>query len=982
MDIPGYHIFRCDRTKKKRRFGRNSGGVAIYVREDIAGTFECSLDFSNGSVETVAIYSKAMDLHIACVYRQPDSLANRSDAKAFKQAMHKLHLVLSEIRQQNIIITGDFNLPHAYWGNGDVSVLPGSSKDEQEMIGVMENFMNNHFLNQHVSEPTHKDGNTLDLILSNNPEIMYDMQITEPLRSTTHHFILQVASNLQHSNQGSTEEDQDNPVPPLKTLNFHSDEVDWESIKRKVDEVDWESEFEDRSPDEMVERILLLSHEISKQHVPERKTRKRINQIPKDRRSLMRRQNRINKRLRGNKMSQAKRDSLRRELIQTEKRLNQSRKASRLYEERKAIEAIQKNSKYFFAYAKKHSKTSHDIGPLKDTDGKYEYSKSQIANLLSNQYKSVFTQPTRMCPNQMEMFPDDVEGPGQLRDISISEEDFIAAIKELSNTAGAGPDGMPAILLKKCKEGYAKALKILWQECYDRGLTPTCLKMAYIIPIHKGGVKSVAANFRPVALTSHLVKLFEKVVRGKIVRFMDENMKFNDNQHGFRSGRSCLSELIAHYDNILELLEQGIPVDTVYLDFAKAFDKVDHHCLLQKLSDTGIGGKLGRWIHSFLTERKQSVLVNNHFSEDVEVVSGVPQGSVLGPLLFVIMINDIDNTVKQAKVRCFADDTRATAGVGDVKQASLLQSDLEAIYEWAAKNKMEFNNSKFELMRYRLASNPIQWFTSYTDSTGNVIQEKEDIKDLGVTMSNTADFKTHIKKVTDSLRNIAGWILRTFRTRDKQALLTAWKTLALPIHDYCSQLWSPYSEGEKRQLEQIQWSFIRKISGLHYDDYWDALKKLGLYSLERRRDRYRVIYLWKTIEGLVPPLGLNPTWNPRRGRTVKPVDVARNAATWVRNAKAHSFRHESVRMWNLLPIGIRNTTHVSVDAFKRRLDNYLTNIPDQPRLPSLTSQCITTSNCLLEMIPVSENVRLRSVQSIGAIDDHRNEGGATLTSLH
>ena len=103
-------------------------------------------------------------------------------------------------------------------------------------------------------------------------------------------------------------------------------------------------------------------------------------------------------------------------------------------------------------------------------------------------------------------------------------------------------------------------------------------------------------------------------------------------------------------------------------------------------------------------------------------------------------------------------------------------------------------------------------------------------------MSNTADFKTHIKKVTDSLRNIAGWILRTFRTRDKQALLTAWKTLALPIYDYCSQLWSPYSEGEKRQLEQIQWSFIRKISGLHYDDYWDALKKLGLYSLERRRD--------------------------------------------------------------------------------------------------------------------------------------------------
>ena len=112
---------------------------------------------------------------------------------------------------------------HTDWGNGDVSVLPGSSKDEQEMIEIMENFMNDHFLNQHVTDPTHKDGNTLDLILTNNPEIMYDMHITEPLKSTTHHFILQIASNLQHSSPGNTEDDQSNTVPPLKTLNFFSE---------------------------------------------------------------------------------------------------------------------------------------------------------------------------------------------------------------------------------------------------------------------------------------------------------------------------------------------------------------------------------------------------------------------------------------------------------------------------------------------------------------------------------------------------------------------------------------------------------------------------------------------------------------------------------------------------------------------------------------------------------------------------------------
>ena len=214
-----------------------------------------------------------MDLHIACVYRQPDNQANRSDAKSLKQAVHKLHTVLSGIRQQNIIITGDFNLPHARWGNGGVSLLPGSSKDEQEMIEIMENLMNNHFLNQLVSEPTHKDGNTLDLILTNNPDILHDLNITEPLKSTTHHFILEVASNLHSNIQSIHEEDtkQDNTLPPLKSLNFHSNEVDWESMKKGMEEVDWESEFRDICPDEMVERILLISHRISKQYVPERR---------------------------------------------------------------------------------------------------------------------------------------------------------------------------------------------------------------------------------------------------------------------------------------------------------------------------------------------------------------------------------------------------------------------------------------------------------------------------------------------------------------------------------------------------------------------------------------------------------------------------------------------------------------------------------------------------------------------------------------
>ena len=194
VDIPGYQLFRSDRTKLKRRFGRNSGGVALYVREDIAGTFECTLNYSNGAVEVLAIYSKELGLHIACVYRQPDNQTNRSTSKTFKQAIDRLHTALAGISQQNIVITGDFNLPHTDWSTGNMTKLPGASKDEQEMIEMLDNFANNHFLNQVVNKPTHKAGNTLDLILINNMEIMHELNISVPLRSATHHYILEVAS--------------------------------------------------------------------------------------------------------------------------------------------------------------------------------------------------------------------------------------------------------------------------------------------------------------------------------------------------------------------------------------------------------------------------------------------------------------------------------------------------------------------------------------------------------------------------------------------------------------------------------------------------------------------------------------------------------------------------------------------------------------------------------------------------------------------
>ena len=305
-------------------------------------------------------------------------------------------------------------------------------------------------------------------------------------------------------------------------------------------------------------------------------------------------------------------------------------------------------------------------------------------------------------------------------------------------------------------------------------------------PIHKGGSRGIVQNYRPVALTSHLIKFFEKIPRGHLVTYLeDHNNLFNPEQHGFRLGRSCLSQLITHYDRILHQPETGANVDAIYLDFAKAVDKVDHGLLLHEIHDLGIWGKIGIWLHSFLTDGKQQIAADGTLSQPSNVASGVPQGSVIGPLLFVL--RDIDSDVAHCFLSSFADDTRMGKGITCIQDAEMLQEDLNQVYRWAEHNNMEFNASKFELLRYGNDQH-LKEITSYTTAAGDEIKEETHVRDLGITMNNKATFKQHIQNVALASSKMAGWILRTFQTRKAAHMTFLWKTLAIPLQEYCCQL--------------------------------------------------------------------------------------------------------------------------------------------------------------------------------------------------
>lgn len=603
--------------------------------------------------------------------------------------------------------------------------------------------------------------------------------------------------------------------------------------------------------------------------------------------------------------------------------------------EQKAIETIKTNPRYFYSYAKRFSKLKSNIGPLKDDNGCLQQDARVMANTLQKQYCSAFSNPESTLRKQT------VVGIPQgnqrcLSDIDFDRDDIVKAIDELDTYAATSHEDIPARILKECKHPLSIPLTLLWRWSFNTGVIPSYLKDQFITPIYKKGDKTDAANYRPISLTSHQIKVFERVIRDRLVCYLETHKIISDNQHGFRRGRSCLTQLLKHYDDILKNLNAGYETDVIYLDYAKAFDKVDHQLLLQKLDLYGIKGKLYNWIKSFLSNRYQTVVVDGHHSEAMPVLSGVPQGSVLGPILFIMYIDDLKNVVKSCSTGSFADDTKMQGKVDAAEDTATIQEDLDSVIAWSSKNNMSLHEDKFIYLRYSTAKSSLlnelpftAEYSEYTTTSGHLLKPSEVARDLGVQLSSNYSWTYHIGEMVRCSRNIASWVLGVFRNRSSFIMLQLYKSLVRCRVEYCCPLWNPLKVESIQQIEDIQRYFTRRISGLQNINYWERLFKLKLLSLQRRRERYMIIHVWKILNNLAPNdinMGFNE--NKRLGTKVKIPAFSKTAPSSVVRLYDESFAVHSGKLWNILPKEV--TAVKTLDGFKVLLGKFLFQYPDEP----------------------------------------------------
>ncbi|KAL8606268.1 hypothetical protein ACOMHN_039804 [Nucella lapillus] len=695
---------------------------------------------------------------------------------------------------------------------------------------------------------------------------------------------------------------------------FNFPKADFDRLRADLQETNWDSELTDLSVDEMWKVIKSKIENAVQQSVPLKSVgRARIKKWM-DRKTLesVRKKHRLFRRW---QQTQEIGDYTA-YLKARNKASRECRKAKRNLEATVAAEA-KNNPKVFWSYVKSKTTTRSGIGDLKKENGSKTTSDQEKAELLNNFFHSVFThEDDGPLPD-----PPTAEYSTTLEDFEISEEKVLKLLQTLKIHKATGPDGINPLVLSKAADILAHPVTILFRKSLEDGQVPQDWRTATVSPIFKKGSRLQPCNYRPVSLTCILCKVMEKLIRENVIKHLDENVLISRQQHGFVQGRSCVTQLLDVMDAWTEILDAGGSVDIIYMDFMKAFDSVPHRRLLMKLAAYGIQGKVLDWTRAFLTDRQQSVVVNGAKSQTAPVTSGIPQGSVVGPMLFVVYINDLPN-ICVSEVKLFADDTKLYTRSDIPGATTALQADLDKLQQWSQDWLLRFHPQKCSVMKLGSKKSEVEYTMQDATQGTTVLEEHEHEKDLGVHVDNKLCFKEHVAKSTAKANKIVGIIRRTFDYLSNDLFAQLYKSLVRPILEYGHSVWQPHHKTLCSEVEDVQRRATKLLAPLRDKPYPERLMILGLPTLEHRRNRGDMIDLYKYMYGIYD--SDRPKFEITKNRATRGNSLRIIKKHCRLDVRSGTFSQRVVNTWNDLPEFVVRAP--SMNSFKGRLDAHWKNL--------------------------------------------------------
>lgn len=887
LRITGYSLhLSFDHTKEN--LGRSGErGVCVFVRDDILTSAIPISDPASRFREQLWLQLKLRDnkiLIVGCIYRSPSYTTHNNVVY-----LEHLFRAICDLAPTHLLITGDFNFPLIDWDTEYCSAPEGHPSHKFVKI------VQDSFLFQHVKRPTRyrlgETSNILDLVFSNEEGMVRNMEYLPGLGKSDH---VTLRFTLKCS---SVSTEQGKPK-----LNFYR--ANFTLLRQMLCNTDWTA-MAHLDLEDCYQFFKNTIDSLTDACIPYNKSRRKFRNIYmtseagrlKDKKNTLWRI-----------YTNTKDDLDHVRFTQCRNRLRSLTRRLLTSHQQTILGSIKDNPKSTWQYIHSRLNTRVGLADLRDDNtGCLETKDKEKAELLNSCFSSAFTsEDTSNVPYLGLRWQGEV-----LDDIVLSTDLVLAKLLNLKQTSSPGPDNIHPRVLREVANEICHPLSILFRKSIDVGVLPQEWKLGSVVPIFKKGDRHRPENYRPVSLTAIPCKVLESLIKDKLMEHLLSHDLLSKDQHGFRPKRSCDTQMLEVIEDWSRVLEEKSPLDAVYLDYRKAFDSVPHERLLHKLWCYGVRGKLLKWIRAFLTFRKQQVIVGSSASNWAAVTSGVPQGSVLGPLLFVIFINDLPDHIRSS-VKIFADDTKLYYPASTPDYTQILQRDIHAVVEWSSQWQLPFNTSKCSVLHVG-HSNPGFTYTM----AGSIISESDAEKDLGVWTD--CDLKFHEQAATAVSRasRVLAMVRKSFTAINITSLPLLYKSLVRPILEYGNITWGPFNRRDQQAVERVQRRATRLVPTLRNLGYVDRLRALDLPSLYHRRRRGDMIRVFQILRGYID---LDPeqfftiaTHSRTRGHSwklAKPVAVSR--------VRRNCFSVRIVTDWNSLPAAVVEST--TTNQFKSRLD--------------------------------------------------------------